>query len=99
MADLAITAAAKAELEEARAYYRRESLLAADGFVTDVQDALELIGDDPELWPSDEDDERYRFFVLKKHSYVIYYRMVSRQNVRIVAIVHSSRSPGSWRGR
>lgn len=99
MANLIVTDAAEAEFDTARAYYRRESLVAADEFVTEVQHALELIAEFPELWPTDEEDDRYRFFALKDHSYVIYYRLVNAQKVRVVAVSHSSRQPGYWRGR
>jgi plasmid stabilization system protein ParE len=99
MAELIVTTTAEAEFDEARAYYRRDSPTVADDFVTEVEQALVLIAENPERWPPDEDDDRYRFFVLKDHSYVIYYRMVNPQKVRVVAFSHSSRLPGYWRGR
>ena len=99
MADLIVTTIAEAEFDEAKAYYRRDSLVAAEDFVTEVEHALELIAENPKLWPPDEDDDRYRFFVLKDHAYVIYFRMVNPQTVRVVAFAHSSRLPGYWRGR
>jgi toxin ParE1/3/4 len=99
MADLIISAAAESELDEARAYYRQVSLVAADEFLAEVRRVLALIADNPAQWSPYEEDDRYRFFSLKNYSYVIYYRMVDADTVRVVAVSHSSRRPGYWKGR
>jgi|SRR5437588_5279986 len=99
MANLLILPAARAELDRAYAYYQvHGSQRAAEGFFSDVLDAFAKIAASPELWPA-EDDEVYRFFALKRHSYVIYYRIEDPENVRVVAVPHSSQQRGCWRGR
>jgi|SRR4051794_23732135 plasmid stabilization system protein ParE len=99
MANLVVIDAAETELDEARAYYRRGSRVAADEFLAEVRRALALIADNPVLWPTYEDDDRYRFFALKNHSYVIYYRILDADTVRVVAVASSWRRPGYWGGR
>jgi plasmid stabilization system protein ParE len=98
MANLTVVWAAQIELDEAYVRYRSQSEVTADDFLDEVIDAFRKIEDAPELWPLDEDG-RHRFFVLQRHSYVIYYRVQDNQNVRVLAVAHSARRPGYWKGR
>jgi plasmid stabilization system protein ParE len=99
MANVTVIPEAQAELDEAYARYRSHSERVADDFLDEVLDAFRKIADSPELWPIDEDDDRYRFFVLDRHSYVINYRIQDAQTVRVVAVTHSARRRGYWKGR
>jgi plasmid stabilization system protein ParE len=87
------------ELDEAYAHYQARSPRAADDFLDEVLGAFRKVAASPEFWPLDEDDDRYQFFVLDRHSYVIYFRVEDAQNVRVVAVAHSARRPGYWKGR
>ncbi|HEX4589106.1 MAG TPA: hypothetical protein VH120_04210 [Gemmataceae bacterium] len=68
MAELTIVHEAEAEIENARAYLRERSAAAASTFLAEVRHVLELIANAPEQWPIY--DKQYRFFALRKHSYV-----------------------------
>jgi plasmid stabilization system protein ParE len=98
MAKWTIIPVAQAELERAYAYYHEHgSERVANEFFDAALDAIGKIAENPGLWPA-EDDE-YRFFVLPRHSYAVVYRIEDAQNVRIVAVSHTSRAPGYWKGR
>jgi len=85
--------------DEACARYASSSPRAADEFLNEVLDAFRKIAVAPEAWPPWERDRRYRYFVLARHSYVIYYRREGAETVRVVAVPHSSRRQGYWKGR
>ena len=51
MANLIVAAAAEVEIDEARAYLRRDSAMAADAFLAEVRHVLGLIADAPKQWP------------------------------------------------
>jgi plasmid stabilization system protein ParE len=90
---------AQAELDRAYAYYFfHASERTAAEFLDEVVDAFDKIAGNPEQWPAEEGTD-YRFFTLKRHSYVIYYRVETPQTVRVVAVPHSSQRPGYWHGR
>jgi plasmid stabilization system protein ParE len=97
MANVTIDAAPEAEIDEARAYLRQDSERASAEFLAEVRHVPRLIADAPKQWP--QYSRRYRFFALRKHAYVIYYRIVGDHTVRIVAVAHSSRRPDYWKGR
>ena len=97
MTSLEIRAEAQAELDEAYAQYLKQGLRVADDFLDEVVDAFQKIEQSPQLWPPY--GARHRFFALARHSYVIYYRIESPTIVRIIAVSHSARRPGYWKGR
>jgi plasmid stabilization system protein ParE len=97
MANLRIADEAEDEIEHARNYLSERSASAPATFLAEVRHVLGLIADAPEQWP--EYDERYRFFALHKHSYVIYYEILDTETVRVVAVAHSSQQPDYWKGR
>jgi plasmid stabilization system protein ParE len=59
--------------------------------------AFGKIGDNPERCAAE--DGKYRSFILDRHSYHIVYRIEARKSVCVVAIAHTSRQPGFWKGR
>jgi plasmid stabilization system protein ParE len=97
MADLIIADAAEAEIDRARDYLLGESVSAAAAFLAEVRHVMRLIAETPEQWP--RYGRRHRFFALRKHSYVVYYRILDTDKVRVVAVSHSSRRAGYWKGR
>ena len=88
---------AQVELDEAVCQYRLVSERVAEEFLAELAGAFQRIADAPLWWPSF--DKHHRFFTLRRHSYVIYYRVQSRTAALIVAIAHAARRPGYWRGR
>src|SRR5437764_11045457 len=99
MARITLSPAAHVELDEACARYRSISERVAEEFLDEALDAFRKIADAPESWPPWETDRPYRYFVLNRHSYVIYYRLEDAQTVRVVAVAHSAQRQGYWKGR
>jgi plasmid stabilization system protein ParE len=98
MAKCSIIPAAQEELEKAYAHYHKHgSERVANEFFDETLDAIRKVAENPDRWAADDDD--YRFFILDKHSYAIVYRIEDPQTVRIVAVAHTSRAPGYWKGR
>jgi plasmid stabilization system protein ParE len=87
---------AQAEYDAALAWYQARSLRAAARFEAEVERLLGLIGTSPEMFPSYDDE--HRFAVLKRFPYSLVYQ-VQPDQVWVVAVPHSGRSPGYWRGR
>ena len=87
---------AAAEFTSPIAWYKQRSHRAADRFEDEVEQALQRIGDNPQLYP--RYDEVHRFAVVKRFPYSVVYRMLGDQQY-VVAAAHSSRAPGYWRGR
>jgi plasmid stabilization system protein ParE len=97
MPSLIIVGAAEDEIEQARAYLRRSSPVAAKTFLAKVRRVLGVMADAPEQWP--EYKGPYRFFALRRHSYVIYCEILEADTVRVVAVAHSNQRPDYWMGR
>ena len=90
------TPEAAAELREARAWYRRHSRQSA----LDLQEAFvrarRQIGEHP--LSGAEYLGNSRRVVLTDFPYVIIYRVLADE-VRIIAVAHTSQRPGYWTGR
>lgn len=87
---------AQAEYDAALARYQSRSLQAAARFEAEVERVLSLIGSNPDMFPSYDDE--HRFAILRRFPYSLVYHVQPGQ-VLIVAVAHSSRSPGYWQGR
>ena len=87
---------ASREVDEAHAWYRQRSDVAAQAFALDLDHALDAIGRSPERWPITRHGERR--FVLSKFPYSIVYR-IRADDVFVTALAHQRRRPGYWRSR
>jgi plasmid stabilization system protein ParE len=96
MVNVSLHAAAEAEYEAALAWYLERSPRAADGFEAAVERALASVTAAPELDPLCGD--RHRFCLLRRYPYSLIYRLEGNE-VCDVAVAHSRRSPGYWKGR
>lgn len=91
-----IDSAAREEFNEALDWYAKRSVGTAIGFATAIDAAIEKISVDPLRFPKTFADcqrcsvERYPYCV-------IFYQ--NGDEIVIVAIAHSKRSPGYWRRR
>ena|SRR5258707_2479531 len=93
---LDIHPAALADLKSAVSWYDKRSESAGDGFVAEIDRAIELITAAPTRWPRGERGTRK--FVLPRFPYaVIYYEKLT--TIQILAFAHGHRSPGYWEGR
>ncbi len=96
MADILFHPEAQAEYDAALAWYQARSPRAASRFEGEVERTLGLIGTSPEMFPNY--DDKHRFAVLRRFPYSVVYQVQPGQ-VSVIAVAHSSRSPGYWQGR
>ena len=87
---------AEADIREAFLWYRERSLLAADGFRSEVFQAIDDLAETGGVWPRDGDGVHRR--VLKRFPYTIHYEL-AESVVTVLAVAHHSRLPGSWQNR
>jgi len=87
---------AQSELEDAHAWYRERSELAARAFAAEIDYAIRSISMSPAAWPQTGSNE-HRFF-FRRFPYSIIYRF-HQDVVFIMAIAHQKRRPGYWRKR
>ena len=87
---------AEADIREAFLWYRERSPLAADGFRSEVSEAIDDLAESAGVWPRDEDDVYRR--VLRRFPYTIHYEL-AESVVNVLAVAHHSRRPGFWRDR
>jgi plasmid stabilization system protein ParE len=87
---------AREEIRGAIRWYRPQSLLASSEFRAAVSDAIRLIVGAPQRWP------KYvygtRRIVLQRFPFSVVY-LDDPDLIIIVAIAHSKRRPGYWKGR
>jgi toxin ParE1/3/4 len=84
------------EFEAADDWYLTRSPDASLEFLSDVHDALEDISVSPRRWPTHLHGTRR--LVLQRFPFSIVY-LEDSEVVTIVAVAHSKRKPGYWRGR
>ena len=88
---------ARAELREAKKWYRDRSPITAVAFAQAIDDAVRAIGEAPLRYPMGEYDTRH-LFIPRRFPYTVVYR-IRQTDIVIVAIAHESREPGYWRQR
>ena len=87
---------AQDEYQVALAWYQARSPQAAARFEAEAEHVLELIASNPEMFP--KYDEDHRFVMLRRFPYSIVYQ-VAAGHIQVVAVAHSRRAPGYWKGR
>jgi plasmid stabilization system protein ParE len=87
---------ARIDFEESFDWYAARSVGAAIGFASAVEDALNLIGDDPDRFATV--GRGCRYCALKRYPFRVVYRD-EPERLLIVAIAHAKRRPGYWHGR
>jgi len=87
---------AKQELVDAEARYEAAQENLGFEFYEAIVLAIADIAQHPMRWPKEENDVRR--FIVERFPYRIFYQ-VRKNEVVIVAIMHTSRGPGYWRGR
>jgi plasmid stabilization system protein ParE len=94
--DVSFHPEARAEYLAALDWYQARSFQAAERFETEVERALDLIKSNPTLFPKCDNDHRY--VGVHRYPYNLIYQHQPDQ-VLVVAVAHSKRSAGYWRGR
>lgn len=93
---LVFRSAARAEFDDAAAWYEaRRTGLGAD-FVAEVQQVLDTIANQPDRYPVVYGDVREA--PVRRFPYCVYYR-VKPDRVVTLAVFHTSRDPAVWQSR
>jgi toxin ParE1/3/4 len=92
--DVVFAPAAERDISDAFLWYRERNNVAADGFRTEVFDAVDRIAEAPLCRPPDDEGNRMR--VLKRFPYSVYYEVVEA-TITILAVAHHRRRPNYWR--
>jgi plasmid stabilization system protein ParE len=87
---------AREEFREAVRWYRMRDRRASSEFRAAVSSAIRIIAEAPERWP------KYlygtRRFIVQRFPFSVVY-LDDPELVTIVAVAHSRRKPGYWKGR
>ena len=87
---------AELEILEAVTFYRERAGDIAADFFNEFKKAREEIKAFPEFWM--EVGGGYRRKLIDRYPYGIIYR-IQGEEIQIVALAHTSRKPGYWKGR
>lgn len=88
---------ARADLKEAKAFYRHRSPLAAVAFAQAIDAAIARIAEAPLRYPIGEHDT-HEHVLPWRFPYTVVYRL--RDNlVIVIAVAHHSREAGYWQNR
>ena len=87
---------AHAEFNEAAIYYCDKSPSLASAFLTEIENAIEKIVENPELYR--EIDEDIRRCLTRRFPYAVLYT-IENNYILILAVMHCSREPWYWRHR
>ena len=87
---------ALSEAQAANRWYRERSASAADAYLAELDQAVEAIAENPELWP------RYvhgtRRYLFHRFPFYLVYRKTAGK-IEIIAVAHGRRKPGYWKNR
>jgi plasmid stabilization system protein ParE len=84
------------EADTARKWYAERSPVAELAFLTELNNAVELVAKNPETWPEYEFGTRR--YVFQRFPYSLIYRCV-KARIQIIAVAHAKRKPGYWKYR
>jgi plasmid stabilization system protein ParE len=93
---LSVSPRAEEEIREAAEFYEGRSQGLGPAFLEIVEQALAGVEENPLRFPVVHRDTRRA--LLKRFPYGVFFRMRSDQ-IRVVAVMHLSRSPDRWRRR
>jgi toxin ParE1/3/4 len=85
------------EYDAAFDWYLARSPDAARKFDAEVTRAVEQIVQAPTRWATGAHSTRR--FLLHRFPFVLIYRILRQEEVQIIAVSHTSRRPGYWKGR
>lgn len=87
---------AVAEAKAAREWYAERSIAASNGFMSELDRAIDCIRRSPKLWAKYLHGTRR--YLLRRYPYLVVYRETSSVIV-IIAVAHGKRRPGYWQHR
>ena len=88
---------ASAELKEAMGFYEGQSAGLGDRFLVEVESAIALLHQFPEIGPRVAGS--LRRVLVSGFPDDLVYRPTGRDQIRILAVAHHSREPRYWAGR
>ena len=91
---------ALAEAQATERWYAERSPRAAARFVDELEHALDLLADSPQVgqrWPHRGVDERVRRIPLRRYPLMLF--CVVGEPTLVLAVAHTSREPGYWSSR
>ena len=90
------SSAAESEIVESLQFYYEESLDAAAAFMAELEEANELIGLQPTLYPLYYQEVRVK--QLDRFPFSIYFS-IGEDDIYILSVAHNSRKPDFWKNR
>jgi len=87
---------ARAEFDDAADWYEQHRVGLGASFTTAVQQVLDRIAAQPDLYPQVYGDVREA--LVAGFPYIVYYREEAGQ-VLVLAVFHAARDPSIWQGR
>ena len=90
------SSAAESEITESLQFYFEESFDAASDFMSELDEASELIGRQPTLYPLYFEEVRVK--QLDRFPFSIYFS-IGDEDIYILSVAHNSRKPDFWRNR
>jgi plasmid stabilization system protein ParE len=96
MRSLLIRPEAEADIEEAYRWYERQLGGLGSDFLLCVEEGLEKIQKNPEMWPVVH--RNVRRLLIRRFPYGIFYT-VGPVFTTVLAVFHGHRDPGVWRSR
>lgn len=94
--DVVVTPFADDDISEAVKWYEDQQSGLANRFLQELQGTFERLRGNPFQFPIEEDEVRQA--VLRSFPYTVYFR-VNASQVVILAFLHQSRHPATWRTR
>jgi toxin ParE1/3/4 len=85
------------EYRAARDWYRERSVEVEERFCAAVDRAVSRIIADPDALPRLM--RAYRYVRVNRFPYVLIFRQAGPSTLIVIAVAHTSRRPGYWRGR
>ena len=87
---------AEAEVDAAFDWYRQRSLIAARGFLEELNAVLNRILQNPDLFPRTA--QTLRKAILHRYPYYLLFRE-HEESIQILVVAHAKRLPGYWKTR
>lgn len=87
---------ARADIEQASAWYERQRTGLGRDFLDEVLDALDRIADDPRIYPVVH--RQTHRAVIHRFPFGVFYR-VKDDTIVVLAVMHGSRHPLAWQQR
>ena len=96
MKPIVLRGGARTDLIEIQSWYGNERTGLGKEFLTNVTSKFVAIQANPHLYP--RMSRNVRRSLLDRFPYAVYY-VEAREEIAILAVLHTSRKPGGWRSR